>query len=58
MACGTARPYAMTDAIVSKPKNIQWKPESFTLHFAEDGKRGSYKCNSEGRLYTAELSPP
>jgi len=44
--------------VISKPKNVQWKPESFTLHFAEDGKRGSYECNSEGRLYTAELSPP
>jgi serine/threonine protein kinase len=49
---------AVTDTIVSKPKNIQWKPESFTLHFAEDGKSGSYECNSEGRLYTADLSPP
>jgi hypothetical protein len=49
---------AVTDTIVSKPKNIQWKPESFTLHFAEDGKSGSYECNSEGHLYTADLSPP
>jgi serine/threonine protein kinase len=49
---------AVTDEVISKPKNIQWKPESFTLRFAEDGKRGSYECNSEGRIYTAELSPP
>ncbi len=49
---------AVTNEVISKPKNIQWKPESFTLRFAEDGKRGSYECNSEGRLYTAELSPP
>jgi hypothetical protein len=49
---------AVTDAVVAKPKNIQWKPESFTLRFAEDGKHGSYECNSEGHLYTAELSPP
>lgn len=49
---------AVTNEVISKPKNIQWKPESFTLRFAEDGKRGSYECNSEGRLYTAELSQP
>lgn len=49
---------AVTNEVISKPKNIQWKPESFTLRFAEDGKRGSYECNSEGRIYSAELSPP
>jgi hypothetical protein len=49
---------AVTNEVISKPKNIQWKPESFTLRFTEDGKRGSYECNSEGHLYTAELSPP
>ena len=49
---------AVTNEVISKPANIQWKPESFTLRFAEDGKRGSYECNSEGHLYTAELSPP
>lgn len=49
---------AVTDAVIAKPKNSQWKPESFTLRFAEDWKRGSYDCNSEGSLYTAELSPP
>jgi serine/threonine protein kinase len=49
---------AVTDAVVAKPKNIQWRPESFTLRFAEDGKHGSYECNSEGHLYTAELSSP
>jgi serine/threonine protein kinase len=49
---------AVTNEVISKPKNVQWKPESFTLRFAEGGKRGSYECNSEGRLYTAELSPP
>ena len=49
---------AVTNEVISKPKNIQWKPESFTLRFVEDGKRGSYECNSEGRIYTAELSSP
>lgn len=49
---------AVTNEVISKPKSIQWKPESFTLRFAEGGKHGSYECNSEGRLYTAELSPP
>jgi serine/threonine protein kinase len=47
---------AVTNEVISKPKSIQWKPESFTLRFAEGGKHGSYECNSEGRLYTAELS--
>jgi serine/threonine protein kinase len=49
---------AVTNEVISKPTNIQWKPESFTLRFAEDGKRGLYECNSEGHLYTAELSQP
>jgi TIR domain len=48
---------AVTDAVIAKPNNSQWKPESFTLRFAEDWKRVSYECNSEGSLYTAELSP-
>jgi serine/threonine protein kinase len=49
---------AVTNEVIAKPKNIQWKPESFTLRLAEEGKRGSYECNSEGRVYTAELSSP
>jgi hypothetical protein len=49
---------AVTNEVISKPKNVQWKPESFTLRFADDGKCGSYECNSEGRLYSAELSSP
>lgn len=49
---------AVTNEVISKPKNIQWKPESFSVRFAEDGTRGVYECNSEGRTYTAELSPP
>jgi TonB family protein len=42
---------------MSEAKGIQWEPESFTLRFTEDGKRGSYECNSRGRIYSAELSP-
>jgi hypothetical protein len=49
---------AVTDEVITKPENTQWRPESFTLRFAEDWKRGSYECNSEGSFYTAELSPP
>jgi len=49
---------AVTNEVVSKPNKVQWKPESFTLRFFEDGKRGTYECNSEGRIYSAELSPP
>ena len=49
---------AVTNEVISKPKNVQWNPESFTLRFVEDGKHGWYECNSEGRIYSAELSPP
>jgi hypothetical protein len=50
--------HAVTGEVVSKPKKVQWKPESFTLRLSEDGKRLSYKCNDEGVFFTAELSPP
>jgi hypothetical protein len=49
---------AVSGEVISKPKNIQWQPESFTLRLGEDGKRGTYECNSEGHLYTAELAAP
>lgn len=49
---------AVTNEVISKPKNIQWQAESFILRFAGDGTGPTYECNSEGRLYTAELSPP
>jgi hypothetical protein len=50
--------HAVTDEVVAKPKNIQWKPESFILRFVDDWKRASYECNSEGIVYTAELALP
>jgi serine/threonine protein kinase len=49
---------AVTNEVISKPKTIQWKSESFTLRFTDDGKRASYRCKSEGHVYTAELLPP
>lgn len=49
---------AVTNEVISKPKNIQWKPESFTLRFGTDPKRAAYECNNEGRLYTAQLTAP
>jgi hypothetical protein len=49
---------AVTDEVISKPKNIQWKPESFTLQFAEDGRTASYECRVEGQVYTANLFAP
>jgi hypothetical protein len=49
---------AVTSEVVSKPAKVKWDPESFTLHFSEDGRNGSYECNSDGRYYTAQLSPP
>ena len=48
---------AATNEVISKPTNVEWRPESFTLHFTQDGKNGSYECNSEGRIYSAELMP-
>jgi|GEM_PF-3293507 len=49
---------AVTNEVITKPKNIQWKPESFTVRVTDGGKRASYQCDSEGRLYIAELTPP
>jgi hypothetical protein len=49
---------AATDELVSKPKGINWEPESFTLHFSEDGKSASYECKAGGKTYTAELRTP
>ncbi len=47
---------AVTDEVVAKPINIQWKPESFTLQFADDWKTAVYDCNSEGTHFTAQLA--
>ena len=49
---------AVTTEVISKPTSVQWKPESFMLHFGENGKSASYECNSEGHLYEAQLYPP
>jgi serine/threonine protein kinase len=49
---------AVTGDVVSKPAKVKWDPESFTLQFSEDGRNGSYDCNSDGKHYTAQLSPP
>jgi hypothetical protein len=48
---------AVTNDVVSKPAKVQWQPEAFTLRFDEDGKKGSYECSSEGKMYAAQLSP-
>jgi serine/threonine protein kinase len=47
---------AVTDEVVSKPKNIEWKPESFTLKFAEDWKTALYECSADGQAYSANLN--
>jgi serine/threonine protein kinase len=47
---------AVTDEVVAKPSNIEWKPESFTLQFADDWKTAVYDCNSEGAHFTAQLA--
>ena len=50
--------HAVTDEVVSKPGNIQWQPESFTLHFDKDGRKGSYECKANGKTYAASLTAP
>jgi hypothetical protein len=49
---------AVTNEVVSKPAKVKWDPESFALHFPEDGRNASYECNADGKYYTAQLSPP
>jgi serine/threonine protein kinase len=49
---------AVTNEVVSKPANVKWDPESFTLRFSDDGRSGSYECNADGKNYTAQLSAP
>jgi hypothetical protein len=49
---------AVTNEVVSKPAKVKWDPESFTLQFSEDGRKGSYECSADGKYYTAQLSPP
>ncbi len=48
----------VTDEVVAKPRNIEWKPESFTLRFADDWKTAAYECHAEGHVFRAELSAP
>jgi Protein kinase domain/PEGA domain len=50
--------HAVTGDVVAKPPKVQWQPESFTLRFDPDGKRGTYECVSEGKTYTADLATP
>lgn len=49
---------AVTDEIISKPENVRWQPESFTLRFDESGERATYECISDGKTYSADLTPP
>jgi hypothetical protein len=50
--------HAVTGEVVSKPENVRWKPESFTLRAVDGGRHLAYTCNDEGKILTAELSPP
>ena len=49
---------AVTDEVTSKPTQIEWKPESFILRFADDWRTASYECHAEGHVYNAQLSTP
>ena len=50
--------HAVTDEVLSKPANVRWDPESFTLRFEDGGRGGSYECKAEGHTYAAQLSAP
>src|SRR4029077_18686853 len=47
---------AITNDVISKPGNVQWYPESFTLRFVDDGKTATYECLAGGKTYLADLS--
>ena len=47
---------AVADEVISKPPKVDWKPESFTLHFSDDGTTATYECNAEGKKYSASLT--
>jgi hypothetical protein len=47
---------AATGTVVSKPKHIQWKPESFSLSFADNWITATYDCTAEDQHFIAELS--
>jgi serine/threonine protein kinase len=49
--------HAVTDEVVSKPTNIQWEPESFTLQFNSEGTGVTYECKSGRKTYVATLTP-
>ncbi|HST31645.1 MAG TPA: serine/threonine-protein kinase [Chthoniobacterales bacterium] len=49
---------AVTNEVISKSARVKWEPESFALHFSDDGRSGSYESHADGKVYTAQLSPP
>jgi Protein of unknown function (DUF1579)/TIR domain/PEGA domain len=49
---------AVTHELLSKPEGILWEPESFTLHFSDDGKTAAYECNYGTEMFTASLGAP
>jgi serine/threonine protein kinase len=49
---------AVTHDLLSKPQGILWEPESFTLHFSDDGKTVAYECNYGTEVFTASLAAP
>jgi serine/threonine protein kinase len=50
--------HAVTDEVISQPKNVKWEPESFIVRFSDDGRSGTYECHADGQVYTAQLSAP
>jgi PEGA domain len=49
---------AVTHDLLSKPEGILWEPESFTLHFSDDGKTVAYECNYGTEIFMASLAAP
>lgn len=41
---------------MAKPAKVDWKSESFTLRFSDDGSSATYECTAEGKQYSASLT--
>ena len=47
---------ARTGDIISKPHDIEWEPENFTVSITSKTK-GAYTCEASGKTYFADLTP-
>ena len=47
---------ARTGDIISKPRDIEWEPENFTVSIT-DKTTATYTCEASGKTYFADLNP-